>query len=121
MNENVTAETVKKLLAPLLARGFAFEYFNEKGGDSSCVYISRFRKGKDFFDWREVSGSEQINLVVFVDGQYKFPNLKGLYKKEMRGFALKHLFKKATFAEKRAFHAKLLLRELEKPDFFGIA
>ncbi len=120
MNSNFTADTIKQLLSPLLERGFAFEYTHEKGGDSSCVYIGRFRKGKDFFDWREVSGSEEINFVAYVNGGYLFPSLKYLYKKEMKKFALKHLFKKATFAEKRKFYASLILKELDKPDFFGI-
>lgn len=121
MKEAFTAETIKNLLTPLLEKGFTFEYTHEKGGDSSCVYIGRFRKGKDFFDWREVSGGEDINFVVWVNGQYKFPSLKYLYKKDCRSFALKHLFKKATLAQKREFYAALLLRELqEKPDFFGI-
>ncbi len=120
MNTTFTADTIKELLAPLLERGFAFEYTHEKGGDSSCVYIGRFRKGKDFFDWREVSGSEQINFVAYVNGSYSFPSLKELYKKEMKKFSLKHLFKRTTFAEKRKFYASLLLKELEKPDFFGI-
>ncbi len=121
MNEPFTAETIKTLLAPLLEKGFTFEYTYEKGGDSSCVYIGRFRKGKSFFDWREVSGSQQINFVAFVDGVYQFPSMKYLYKKQLRKFALKHLFKKASFSEKRAFYAELLLKNLdEKTDFFGI-
>ncbi len=120
MSENFTAETIKNLLSPLLEKGFTFTYTHEKGGDSSCVYIGRFQKGRDFFDWREVSGSEQINFVVFVGGEYKFPSLKYLYKKETRQFAFKHLLKKASFERKRKFYAELLLKELEKPDFFGI-
>ncbi len=120
MSEVFTAETVKKLLAPLLEKGFAFTYAHEKGGDSACVYISRFQKGKDFFDWREVAGGEEINLVVFARGAYRFPSLKQLYKKEFRAFWWKHLFRKATFAEKRAFYASLILKELNSPDFFGI-
>ncbi len=121
MNESFTAETIKNLLAPLLDKGFTFEYTYEKGGDSSCVYIGRFKKGKNFFDWREVSGSQQINFVAFVDGAYQFPSMKYLYKKELRAFALKYLFKKASFSERRAFYAELLLRDLEnKTDFFGI-
>ncbi len=120
MGEVKSTEEIKALLAPLLEKGFTFVYENHKGGDSSCVYVSRFKKGKDFFDWREVSGSDEINFVVFVRGQYRFPNLKTLYKKEMRKFAFKHLFKKATVAERRTFYAELILRELEKPDFFGI-
>lgn len=122
MNEVVTAETIQKLTAPILEKGFAFEYFYQKGGDSSCVYICRFRKGKDFLDWREVSGGDEINIVVYVNGAYAFPSLKYLFKKEHRAFKLKHLFKKATMADKREFVAELLLKELHsgKPDFFGI-
>ena len=122
MNEAVTAERIKELTAPLLEKGFSFEYFYEKGGDSSCVYICRYRKGKDFFDWREVSGGNDVNLVAYVNGWYVFPSLKQLYKKEHRAFALKHLFKKATMDERREFVAGLLLQELAsgKPDFFGI-
>lgn len=121
MNEVVTAETIKKLTAPILEKGFAFEYFYEKGGDSSCVYICRYRKGKDFFDWREVSGGNEIHIVAYVDGNYRFPSLKYLYPKQHRAFAFKHLFKKATMEEKRVFVAELLNTELKtKPDFFGI-
>ena len=121
MSNTFTAETIKNLLAPLLEKGFSFEYTHEKGGDSSCVYIGRFRKGKDFFDWREVSGGNEINFVVFVKGEYKVPSLKNLYKKEFRAFTFKHLLKRETMAEKRNFYAKLLLKELQnKPDFFGI-
>ena len=121
MSEVFTAETIKNLLAPLLEKGFTFEYTHEKVGDSSCVYIGRFRKGKNFFDWREVSGGNDINLVVWVNGAYKFPSLKFLYKKEFRAFSLKHLFKRATLMEKRKFYADLLINELQtKPTFFGI-
>ena len=120
MNDIFTAETIKNLLTPLLDKGFTFEYTHEKGGDSSCVYIGRFKKGKDFFDWREVSGGNDINLVVWVDGRYRFPSLKHLYKKEFRLFTIKHLFKKASLAQKRAFYAQLLQKEIQKPDFFGI-
>ena len=121
VNDIFTAETIKNLLAPLLEKGFTFEYTHEKGGDSSCVYIGRFKKGRNFFDWREVSGSDDINLVAYVNGQYRFPSLKYLYKKEFRRFTLKHLFKKATLSQKREFYARLLIKELQtKPDFFGI-
>ena len=122
MNEIISAEKIKELTAPILAKGFSFEYFYQKGGDSSCVYICRYKKGKDFFDWREVSGSDDINIVVCVGGTYAFPSLKYLYKKEHRSFNVKHIFKKATMAEKRQFIAGLLCKEIEsgKPDFFGI-
>ena len=120
MNEVSSAEEIKKLTAPIIEKGFSFEYFYEKGGDSSCVYICRFRKGREFWDWREVSGGDEINIVVYTNGAYAFPNLKYLYKKEYRAFKFKHLFKKPTVAERRAFTAQLLLNELQKPTFFGI-
>lgn len=122
MNENLANERIKQLTAPILEKGFSFEYFYEKGGDSSCVYICRYRKGKDFFDWREVSGGNEINFVTFVNGVYGFPNMKLKFPKQHRVFALKHLFKKVTMDEKRVFLAELLNAEIKsgKPDFFGI-
>lgn len=123
MSEVLSAETIKKLTAPFLEKGFDFEYFHQKGGDSSCVYVYRFKKGRDFFDWRETSGTYEIHLVVCVNGEYRFPNLERTYKKQARAFAWKHLFKKATVEEKRVFFASLLLQELQRTptEFFGIA
>ena len=122
MNEVINAEQIKKLTAPILEKGFVFEYLYQKGGDSSCVYICRYKKGRDFFDWREVSGGNEINIVVCVNGAYVFPSLKYLYKKEYRAFNVKHIFKKATIEDRRRFIAALLCKEMEsgKPDFFGI-
>ena len=122
MYEVISADEIKTLMKPLLEKGFLFEYFYQKGGDSSCVYICRFKKGKDFVDWREVSGGTEINIVASVNGEYRFPSLKLLYSKEYRKFKLQHLFKKPTVTERRAFVAKLLIAELNsgKPDFFGI-
>lgn len=122
MNDMMTADKVKKMLQPLIDKGCFFDYFYEKGGDSSCVYICRFKKGKDFFDWREVSGEEEVHIVTYVKGEYGFPNLKLRYPKEYRRFKWKHFFRKATFDEKRVFVAELLNRELAsgKPDFFGM-
>lgn len=122
MNEVVTAEGIKKRAAPFLEKGFAFEYFYEKGGDSSCVYICRFKKGKDFFDWREVSGANEIHLVVKANGEFVFPSLETRHKKRTRAFKCKHLFRRATMDEKRDFFASLLLEELQAnpENFFGI-
>lgn len=122
MNEVISAEQIKKLTAPFFEKGFSFEYFYQKGGDSSCVYICRFKKGKDFFDWREVSGGNELNIVVSINGEYRFPSLKALYPKQYRAFQWKHFFKKATVDERREFTASLLNAELlsGKPDFFGI-
>lgn len=122
MNEIIMAENVKKLLAPFLEKGFVFEYLYQKGGDSSCVYICRFKKGKDFVDWREVSGGNEINVVIYQNGGYQFPSLKTKYKKECRAFAFKHMFKQPGLDERRAFIAELLCKDLaENPDnFYGI-
>ena len=122
MNEVVMAENVQKLLMPFLEKGFTFEYLYQKGGDSSCVYICRFKKGKDYVDWREVSGGNEINVVIFVAGGYQFPALKTKYKKEARAFAFKHLLKKSTVSDRRAFYAELLCKELAQcgDNFYGI-
>ena len=109
----------KTLFSWAIDGGFIYEYTYEKGGDSSCSYIYRFKKGKDFFDLRELSGGEELNFVVYKDGQYRFPSLKARYKKEFRSFGFRHLFKKATKEEKRAFFAELLKKEWENTDFFG--
>ncbi len=121
MNEVKSAEQIKKLTAPFLEKGFVFSYFYQKGGDSSCVYICRFQKGKNYFDWRENSGGNEINIVVCVNGEFIFPSLKSLYPKAYRAFKIKHFFKRATLDERRAFVAEMLKEELStKPDFFGI-
>ena len=110
---------MKILFAYFLERGFSYRYTYEKGGDSSCSYIYRFSKGKDFFDLRELSGGDELNFVVYIGGQYKFPSLKARYKKEFRAFALKHLFKKPTKEEKRALFADVLVKEAQTGNFFG--
>ena len=121
MDELQIEKEMKAAFAAFLDRGFTYRYFYEKGGDSSCVYIYRFQKGRDFFDLREVSGGNELNFVVFSGGNYQFPFLKRLYPKEFSAFARKHIFRKATKEEKRAFFALLLNRHLaENVDFFGI-
>ena len=116
MNDIMTADKVKNLMQPLIDKGCFFDYFYEKGGDSSCVYICRFKRGKDYFDWREVSGEEEVHLVTCVRGEFGFPNLKARYPKQYRRFRWKHLFRKATMDEKRALVAELLLKELAKDE-----
>ena len=116
------ADDIKLLMSPFMEKGFSYEYFYEKGGDSSCVYICRFRKGRDYFDWRETSGEEEVHLVAYVRDEYYFPSIKTLFPKEYKIFALKHLLKRATFQEKRVFTADLLKKELlsGKADFLKI-
>ena len=109
----------KALFSWALDGGFCYEYTYEKGGDSSCSYIYRFKKGRDFFDLRELSGGIELNFVVYKDGQYRFPNLKARYPKQFRSFKFKHLFKAPTRAQRREFYAELLKKEWEATDFFG--
>lgn len=112
---------MKAAFAAFLERGFSYRYFYEKGGDSSCVYIYRFQKGREFFDLREVSGGVELNFVVYSGGRYQFPLLKRLYPKEFSAFKRKHFFKRATREEQRGFFADILTRHLqENKDFFGI-
>ena len=93
MQQLEMAEEIQNLTKPFFEKGFSFRYFYEKGGDSSCVYICRFQKGKDYFDWREVSGTQEIHIVGFVKGEYKFPSLKSFSKQKYRKFSFKSFFK----------------------------
>ena len=123
MNEVQTAEEYKTLLSEFLEKGFVFEYLYQKGGDSSCVYIFRFKKGKSFFDLREVSGGNELNFVVYTNGVYAFPSLKLSQPKAYRQFAFKHLIKKPSASERRTFICGLLTTALQNAssDFFGIS
>ena len=122
MDEKPYQKEIEKHFGFLFDEGFAYEYLYDKGSDSSCVYICRYQKGKSYFDWRENSGGKEINIVVCVNGAFRFPSLKSLYSKEHRAFAIKHIFKKASVEDRREFIATLLNAELlsGKPDFFGI-
>ena len=117
-----SAEIVKNLMLPFLERGFTFEYTYQKGGDSSCVYIYRFHRGRNYFDIREVSGGKELNFVVCTNGAFFFPPLQILYKQEYHAFKRKHFFRRATVNDRRALVAEVLNKELakNKPDFFGI-
>ena len=111
---------MKTLFSWAIEKGFSYRYTYEKGGDSSCSYIYRFQKGKNFFDLRELSGGDELNFVVYVDGQYRFPSLKARFKKQFRAFSLKHLFRKPTKQEKRAFYAELLALQAQSGEFFDL-
>ena len=120
-NELVIEKEMKTAFAYFLEKGFSYRYFYEKGGDSSCVYIYRFQKGKDFFDLRENSGGNELNFVVFANGEYQFPSLKYLYKAEFRAFQFRHLFRAPTPKEKREFFAKILTERAKSGSFFGLS
>lgn len=116
------AEQIKQMTQPFTEQGFVFQSLYEKGGDSSCVYICRYKKGRDFFDWREVSGSNEIHFVVYANGVYDFPTLKKIAPRAYRAFRLKHLFRSANMTEMRRFAADILVQELKsgKSYFLGI-
>lgn len=103
----------------LLEHGFVYEYAYDKGSDSSCVYIYRLRRGRDFLDFRVTSGGGEGNFVVFSGGDYYFPNLKYRHKKEFRAFKRAHFFKKATKDELWRFAAELTKIELQD-GLFGL-
>ena len=79
MEDLQSAKEMQALTKPFLDRGFVFEYTYEKGGDSSCVYIYRYRKGRNYFDLREVSGGAEMTFVVWANGEYRFPSIKALF------------------------------------------
>lgn len=120
MDEKPFEKIIEKEFAFLFEAGFVYEYTYDKGSDSSCVYIYRFRRGRDFLDFRTVSGGRERNVVAFSDGQYVFPDLKLRHKKAFRAFARKHFFKKATSEELWAFAARLLKEEGASGTLFGI-
>ncbi len=104
----------------LIERGFSYSYTYDKGSDSSCVYIYRLSRGRDYFDFRAVSGGGEGVFVAFANGEYAFPNFKIRHKKEFRVFRRKHFFKKATVAEKWAFAGELLKKEAADGTLFGV-
>lgn len=104
----------------LFDAGFSYRYTYDKGSDSSCVYIMRFEKGRDFIDLRTVSGGGERNFVVFSGGQYLFPDLCRRHKKEARAFRVKHFFRKPTEEELFALEADLFRAEIADGKLFGI-
>ncbi len=120
MDKKPYQDLIEREFAFLFERGFSYEYAYDKGSDSSCVYIYRFRKGKDFFDLRAVSGGEDGTFVVFVRGEYLFPALKIRNKKLFSAFKRKHFFKKPTVQERFSFAAEILKKEAENGDLFGL-
>ena len=104
----------------LLEAGFSYEYTYDKGSDSSCVYIMRFRKGRDFIDLRTVSGGRERNVVVFSAGNYLFPDLRLRHKKAARAFSRRHFFRKPTEEDLLAFEAGLLKEEISDGKLFDI-
>ena len=100
--------------------GFVYEYTYDKGSDSSCVYIHRFKKGRDFFDLRVLSGAETLTVVAYVNGEYFFPDLKRKYKKKWRAFRFSRLFKRLSEKEVWQFYADALKEEAKSGALFGI-
>lgn len=100
--------------------GFVYEYTYDKGSDSSCVYIHRFKKGRDFFDLRVLSGAETLTVVACINGEYSFPDLKKKYKKQWRAFRFSRLFKRLSEKDVWQFYADALKEEAKSGALFGI-
>lgn len=100
--------------------GFIYEYTYDKGSDSSCVYIHRFKKAGNYFDLRVLSGAETLTVVAYVNGEYRFPDLKKKYKKLRRAFRFSHLFKKPSESDVWNFYADALEEEAKSGALFGI-
>ena len=100
--------------------GFFYEYTYDKGSDSSCVYIHRFKKGRDFFDLRVLSGAETLTVVAYVNGEYSFPDVKKKYKKRWRALRFSRLFKRITEKDVWQFYADALKEEAKSGALFGI-
>jgi len=120
MDEKPFEKLINDAFEFLLEAGFAYEYLYDKGSDSSCVYIYRFKKGREFIDFRVVSGGNERNVVVFADGQYIFPNFNVRHKKAVRAFKFRHLLKKATNEELWRFASELVQAEIKDGKLFGI-
>ena len=120
MDKKPYEKEIEKELGFLLEKGFVYTYTYDKGSDSSCVYIYRFTRGRDYFDLRAVSGGGEGTFVACVNGDYVFPNFKTRHKKLMRVFKWKHLFKAPTVEERWALAGEILKRETEGGELFGI-
>ena len=118
-DEKPFEELLQREFAFLFEKGFTYEYTYDKGSDSSCVYIYRFRRGRDFLDFRITSGGGMGNFVVYAGGAYYFPNLKVRHKKRFRAFSLSHFFKKPTKDELWSLAAELTKKEMES-GLFGL-
>ena len=121
MRDVYAAETIKNLMQPLLDKGFFFEYFYEKE-NGAPVYICRFKKGKEYLDWRETESGKEMEIALFVKEKRTTLDVKNKYRKQRWQFFFKNLFRRVTINDRRAFLASLLLSEFNKNDhiFFGI-
>ena len=120
MDEKPFEKVIEREFGFLLEKGFEYEYLYDKGSDSSCVYIYRLKRGRDFFDFRAVSGGKTGTFVVCAKGEYLFPSLTLRHKKEYGAFKRKHFFRRATKEEEFALAAAFLKSELENGELFGI-
>ncbi len=104
--------------------GFTYEYTYDKSSDSSCVYVHRFKKGKDKFELRVLSGAETVSAVAYVGGEYRFPNVKKQYKNLWRARAhakgIFRLFRKPSEKDGWDFYAAVMEEEAKHGAIFGI-
>lgn len=120
MEQIALEQLVKKELEILPMAGFVYESAYDKSTDTSCVYIHRFKRGGESVEIRTVTGGKKMSLVIYSGGEYRFPDLFKLYKKETASFRLSHLIHKASEEELWRFFLSLMKKECEKGSLFGI-
>lgn len=113
-------EVAARAIAVPQKYGFEYEYAYDKSSDASCVYIHRFKKGRDRFEMRVLAGAETLSIVSFVGGEYRFPDVRKKYKKRFRSFRFSHLFKKPTEKETWDLYAELLEEEAKGGSIFYV-
>ncbi len=83
---------VSEYFSYFTARGFVFERDYSKGTDSTCTQIYRLRKdAANYLEFRVLSAKER-NVVVCVNGEKRFPDLKARYRGFIRSWRLHRLF-----------------------------
>lgn len=121
MSETDVWKDARRALNVPVKYGFIYEYGYTKVSDSSCVYVHAFKKGRDRFELRAVSGSNEINAVAFVGGEYRFPDLKRKYEKLWKKAKRKRTFRRMRACDTWDFIAEALEEEAASGAFFGIA
>ncbi len=102
--------------------GFTFQDYYTKSTDTCCVFVYRFEKNeRNYIEFRCPTGGNDVNFVVCVQGEKKFPAIRTLYAKRIREFQWKHLFKKPTVAERWALAAEIFRAEAQNNSLFGIS
>lgn len=85
---------IAQLFSFLTERGFVFERSYNKGTDSTCTQIYRFKKdAANYIEYRVLSEHER-NIFALVRGERKFPSPEKRYASFVRAWKAKRLFRK---------------------------